>query len=123
MRNAIGSKLRSAMERELAGKLAGSRPVRMQIEVKEVTIPSAIQRVLVGGHHTIVADVTVVDAGTGAVILAYAGQKAMAMAGHGVAGALVETVAAGDPVDRVVDNYARNYSAWLLRTHERAPSG
>ena len=121
MRNTIGSKVKAAMERHLGGKLTGSRPVRVEVAVKEVTIPSVVQRVLVGGHHTMTADVTLVDARTGAVIIAYSGQRTAAMTGQGVAGVLVESVAAGDPVDRVVDNYAAQYSFWLRRMDERTP--
>jgi len=78
--------------------------------------------VLIGGAHSVVADVTLVDAKTGAVVVAYSGQRAAAMAGQGIGGALVESVVASNPVDRVVDNYASQYAYWLLRMDERAPS-
>jgi hypothetical protein len=118
MRNTIGGKVKVAMERHVAPKLAGSRPVRMQVQVKSVIIPSTVQRVFIGGNHMMTADVTLVDARTGAVILAYSDQRAQAMAGQGVIGTFVDQVAMSDPVDRVVDSFANQYGNWLMQ-----PSG
>ena len=76
---------------------------------------SAIHRIVIGGHHTMVADVTLVDARTGAIVLPYAAQSSMAMAGQGIAGALVDAAVMAEPIERVVNNYADQYGDWLLR--------
>jgi hypothetical protein len=115
LRNTIASKVKGAMERNLAGALTGSRPVRVRITVKGVNIPSAIQRVLVGGHHAMTADVTLVDARTGAVLLPYEAQTAQAMAGQGIAGAIIDSAVAGNPIDRVTVSFANQYRDWLVR--------
>jgi hypothetical protein len=115
LRNAIAGKVKVAMERKLTGTLVGARPVRAEVTVKTFQIASAIQRIVVGGHHSMVADVTLVDARTGAVVLPYAGQTSMAMAGQGIAGALVDAAVLAEPIDRVVNNYADQYGDWLLR--------
>ena len=62
LRDTIATKLKAAVERQVAVGMAGTRPVRIEINIKDVTIASAIQRVLVGGHHTMTADVNLVDA-------------------------------------------------------------
>ncbi len=121
MRNTISGKLKTAMERDLGGKLKGSRSVRVRVEIKGVSIPSAVQRILVGGDNSMVADVTLHDARTGAAILNYPAQAAAAMAGQGVLGVVVDAAMLPDPVDRVADSYARQYSAWLLQTSTLIP--
>ena len=54
-------------------------------------------------------DVTLVDAKTGAVLLTYASQSKMAMAGQGIGGVMLDAAIMGEPIDRVVDNYAEQY--------------
>lgn len=115
LRNTIATKLKGAMEKQLAGGLNGKRPVRVVVTVKAVQIASAIQRILIGGHHHMVGDVTLTDAKTGAALLSYEAQGTMAMAGQGIGGTLVDAALMGEPIDRVVNNYAETYSGWLLR--------
>ena len=115
IRNTITSKVKGAMERHLSAGLNGSRPVRVEVAIKEITIASAIHRILIGGQHTMSADVTLVDPKTGAVLVAFPGQASMAMAGQGVAGAILDQAFLPDRVDRVVDSYASQYRNWLVR--------
>ncbi len=115
IRNAIATRLSQAFEKNLRPELTGARPVRVEIKVKEVEIASAIQRILIGGHHRLRADVDLVDARSGAVVLAFSDQGAMARAGQGVGGVLLDNAFLGDPIDRVIQNYASQYRNWLLR--------
>jgi hypothetical protein len=115
LRNAIATRMKTAMERNLTSGLVGSRPVRVKVTVKGVMVASAIQRVIIGGHHTMNADVTVVDAKSGATLLPYAAQSSQAFAGQGIGGVLVDAALMGDPIDRVINGYADQYSSWLLR--------
>src|SRR5213075_84957 len=78
-------------------------------------IASAIQRVIVGGHHSMTADVTLVDAKSGAIIVPYTAQSTMAFAGQGLAGAVVDAALFAEAIERVVNNYAEQYGGWLLR--------
>src|SRR5436309_11093164 len=55
LRNAIASRVKTAMERNLSAVLVGSRPVRAKVTVKGVMISSAIQRVIIGGGHSMIA--------------------------------------------------------------------
>lgn len=115
VRAAIAAKLRAAFEKSLSGELVGKRSVRLAIAVRNVDIASAVQRIVLGGHHRLTADVSLVDARSGQVILAFSGQDATAMAGQGIGGVLVDNVFLGDPIDRVIQNYAAQYRNWLLR--------
>src|SRR4051812_28277563 len=114
IRNTIASKVKAAMERHLSTGLNGSRSVRVEVAIKEITIASAIQRVLIGGNHTMSADVTLVDPKTGAVLIAFPAQTSMAMAGQGIGGAILDQAFFPDPIDRVVDSYASQYRNWLI---------
>jgi hypothetical protein len=115
LRNTIAAKLSQAFERSLTGELQGARPVRLEVNVKDVEIASAAQRIILGGHHRLTADVNLVDARTGAVILAFSEQNAIAQAGQGIGGVLLDNAFLGDPIDRVIQNYATQYRNWLLR--------
>jgi hypothetical protein len=115
LRNTIAAKLTQAFESNLTGELQGLRPVRLEIAVKDIEIASAAQRILIGGHHRLTADVTLVDARTGAVVLAFSEQNAIAQAGQGIGGVLLDNAFLGDPIDRVIQNYATQYRNWLLR--------
>jgi hypothetical protein len=115
LRNAIASRVKTSADRYFTSTLNGTRPVRFEIVVTNVTIASGIQRVVLGGHHSMTADTTVVDAKTGAVLLPYPGQSAMALAGQGVAGVLIDAALLSDPIDRVVDDYMGQYARWFLR--------
>lgn len=115
LRNTIAAKIKGSMERKLSGALTGSRLVRVRVAVKHVYISGAVQRVIIGGGHGMTADVTIVDAKTGATLLPYAGQSKGTAAGQGLGGVLVDAALLGDPMDRTIDNYAEAYSNWLLR--------
>lgn len=69
LRSAIASRLKASADRYFTSTMTGTRPVRFEIVVTNVTIASGIQRVVIGGHHNMTADTTVVDAKTGAVLL------------------------------------------------------
>ena len=114
LRNVIAAKVKTAMDRNLAGALAGARPVRVEVRIKNVTITSTVQRIILGGHHHMVADVTLVDGRTGAVLLPHEAQTRVTMAGQGVA-AIVDSAIMSDPIDRVINEYADQYAGWLTR--------
>jgi hypothetical protein len=114
LRHAI-AKLGPAFESQLRTALTGTRPVRVEITVKDLDIASAAQRILLGGHHRLTADVNLVDARSGAVVLAFSEQNAIAHAGQGIGGVLLDNAFLGEPIDRVVENYAAQYRNWLLR--------
>jgi hypothetical protein len=119
VRKAAAGKFREALERNVAGRLPGSRPVRLEVLVREIQISSGVQRIVLGGDHRLSADVNLVDAKSGAVLLSYPGQGARLPAGQGILGVAVDNLIIvpllKDPIDRLVQNYAVQYSDWLLR--------
>src|SRR3954467_167229 len=62
VRNLLAPRFKSGIERAIAGQLNGSRPVRLEITVQRLDMPSAVQRILVGGNRGMVADARLVDA-------------------------------------------------------------
>jgi len=115
LRETVAAKLSRAFEGQLKGELVGTRPVRLEIGVRDLEIASAARRILIGGHHRLTADVNLIDVRSGRLLLAFSEQNAMAQAGQGIGGVLLDNVFLGEPIDRVVQNYATQYRNWLLR--------
>ena len=118
VQNMLASRVKSGVERQMAGHLNGTRPVRLDIVVQSFTISSAVQRIVIGGGHGMVGDANLVDARTGAVIIAYPRLTAFLYAGQGVLGTAVEaalTDGGQTTLGRIVDEYGRSYREWLLR--------
>lgn len=119
VQNLLAPQIKSAVEYAMGGALVGTRPVRLEIVVKNFAIAGAVQRVLIGGHRGMMADATLVDARTGAVIIAYPDLQALLYTGQGVGGVIVQ--AAIDSANtksvaqQVADQYGKNYRDWLMR--------
>lgn len=92
-------------------KYQGSRPVRMEVEVRGFVIPSPLQRVALGGTPLLETTTLLRDANTGEVI-GKLDRLAGASAGNGLLGVAVDQV--GDDLeDRVLDAYVSNVRTWL----------
>ena len=118
VRTALAQRIKAVVERAMAGQLNGTRPVRLELVVHQFTISSAVQRIVIGGGHGMNADATLVDARTGAVIIAHPRLASVLYAGQGVLGTAVEaalTNGGQTTLDRVVDSYGGSYRDWLLR--------
>jgi len=119
VRSMLAPKIKGAIEKEMAGQLIGTRPVRLDIVVKRFQLPSAVQRVLIGGHRVMTADANLVDARSGAVIIANADLSAFLYAGQGIVGAAVQAAVDNASqegvVEKLADIYGANYRNWLLR--------
>jgi hypothetical protein len=117
--NMLGPRIKAEIERVMAGQLIGARPVRLDVVVKSFEMPSAVQRILIGGNRAMTADAILVDARTGAVILANPDLRTMTYTGQGVLGAAVQAGfdSSGDKgvAEKIVANYAESYRNWLLR--------
>lgn len=102
-------RIKAGVEQVLASRLAGTRPVRLDIRVKSLLFPSAIQRVVIGGHRGMIADANLVDARTGALIVAYPELNASVYTGQGIVGAAMQAAidnsAGPSPVDKVSVRY------------------
>lgn len=115
IRNGVSSRVRAAFQKELGGRLVGTRPIKIRVTVRHVEIASVLRRIVVGGHHTMSGDVAVIDAKTGAVLSDYPAQTSMSGAGQGIGGTLLDAAFLSAPIDRVVTGYAEQYGNWLIR--------
>lgn len=107
------AKIGNALEEQLKPVMTGHRPVKIRINLRRLYIASAIQRVVVGGGHEMVADVSVTDAKTGAVLVNYPEFSAIALAGQGIGGTILDAALMADPIDRLALNFATKYRDWL----------
>jgi hypothetical protein len=102
----------------LTGQLNGSRPVRLDVVVKSFALSSAVQRILIGGGRGMVADANVVDARTGAVIVAYPELRA----GQGIVGtavqAAIDNASEQSVAEKLAVRYGELYRRWLLHQAE-----
>jgi hypothetical protein len=118
VRNMLAPRIKSGIEQKMAGQLNGSRPVRLEVVVKRFAIAGAVQRILIGGGRGMVADANLVDARTGALIIAYRDLMVSIPVPGGLAGiaiqAAIDNASERSPADKVADLYGENYRNWLL---------
>jgi len=119
IQNLLAPKVKAGIEQAMAGQLNGPRPVRLDVVVKRFAIASAVQRILIGGNHLMVATATLVDARTGAAIIAYPDLVAQVVVGQGIVGTAVQAAIDASmpqtPTERLIAEYGRSYRTWLVR--------
>lgn len=111
LRAKLAGMIQKALDERIKPKYAGDRPVVLEIKVSSFTVPSAAQRVIVGGAPTLAAYTYLKDARTGAE-LGKLDRVAAVGAGSGVIGVLVDQ-AFDDLEVRVLNAYVRNVDRWL----------
>ena len=118
----LGPRIKTGLEQTLTSQIAGTRPVRLEITVKNFIMASAAQRVIIGGGRGMIADATLVDARSGKVLIAYPALSAILATGQGIVGTMVQAAidsgAAQSPTEKVIVHYGEVYRNWLLK--ERA---
>lgn len=119
VRNLLAQRIKAEVDKTMAGHLNGSRPVRLNIVVHSFTISPAIQRIVVGGGHGMLADANLVDARTGANIVAYPKMAVVLVVGQGVLGtavqAAIDHASEQSTADKIASRYGDSYRDWLLR--------
>jgi hypothetical protein len=114
----LASQIKPRIERIMARALTGSRPVRLDIVVRNFTISSPLKRVLVGGGHVMRADATLLDARTGAVIVVHPDLGGGVMTGNGLVGTpvsmAIESNYKESIAEKMMDAYGENYRYLLL---------
>ena len=86
VRDAVGPKMKAAVERQFAQRFKGTTSVRIEVTVKRVTVTSVAQRVVLGGQQSMTVDMTMVDPRTRSVLLSYLDRTAQMSprgGGHG----------------------------------------
>jgi hypothetical protein len=113
----LGARVKGAIESQMSGVLIGARPVRVDVTVRSFEISSAVQRILIGGGYGMTGDVTLVDAKTGATIVAYPNLVYVVPALQGVGGAIIQAAydSGNPPAERIVTGFAEKYRDWLLK--------
>jgi len=120
LRNVVGPKVKAAFERQLAQRFNGSNPVRVEVTVKRVVITPAVQRVVLGGGHSMTADMTMVDLRTKSVLLTYPDKTAQLGSRGGLMEvALDQAITGGEPIDFMAQNLAFNFAEWVRPSEPR----
>ena len=114
MRSVASQRIKAAFDRELAGRLNGTRPVRVDVTMDDIYISSPIQQVLIGASFRMHGSARLVDARTGEVIATNPDLTISAGGGSGVLGTAIDRAVGGDPIDRLAANLAESYRGWLL---------
>lgn len=114
VRGRIVDRIEGAVAEAFKGRMeAGARPVRLEITVTAFFVPSAIQRVVVGGQPGMAARVVLRDAATGAELAVREKLVAAAFVGNGIGGVLIDQTMEDHDV-RLARNFAVGYRDWLL---------
>jgi hypothetical protein len=114
VRDKLAGMIKDRIDRNVLPKYSGgTRPVRLEIEIKLFRIPSPLQRIALGGAPSFAAITVLRDAATGKE-LARDERPAVAYAGNGIIGVAVDQAFA-DLEDRVLDQYVSNVSSWLAK--------
>jgi hypothetical protein len=119
----ITGKVKGAMEKQMAGALNGSRPVRIEVVVTQFIVPTAAQRIIVGGSNMMTADVNLVDAKSGAVILAHPKFTWAIQGGQGIGGVIAQAIvdsAIQPATDSLIEQHAMFYRIWLINDAKKA---
>lgn len=115
----LSSQIKPAIEKRVASELTGTRPVRLEVVVKSFILASAVQRVVIGGGRGMIADANLVDARTGALIIAHPDMRAFLLAGQGIVGAAVQAAVDASAKESVAEKLAAQYgdiyARWLLQ--------
>jgi hypothetical protein len=110
--------IKTGVTKSFNGQLNGTRPVRLDVVVKSFAVASAVQRILIGGGRGMIADANLVDARTGAVIVAYPQLFAATYAGQGIVGtavqAAIDNASEQSVAEKLAYRYGEIYRRWLL---------
>lgn len=123
IRQRASDRIRAAMLNEVGPVMSGARPVRLEVQVKRIDIPSTgrnIATALLFGSHdaTVNFRATVLDARTGAPLIDGHDLSVLQATGGGLVGlaavaALEASGAVDSPYDRLVRTAAKQYARWL----------
>lgn len=119
VRGMLAPRIKAGIEQALAGQLVGSRPVRLEIVVKHFKTPSVVSRILIASDPEMTASATLVDARTGAVIIAHSQIAAFVHRAGGLIGTAVTAAIDSSRNDTqdglVIARYGQMYREWLIK--------
>lgn len=119
----LAEPLRVAFKEKMDKIMLGDRPVRAEVTLQRVSIPSAGQTILIGGSSYGVIDFRLVDIGTGSTLALYPkatvlGDTQSGLLGGSIASTLLETaISEGrkrNKYEVISHNMARQMRYWLV---------
>ena len=116
IRQEAARRLQSGLLREVSAEMHGQEPVRIDVTIHQVVMPSAAQRAVLGGQPILRATVRLTEARSGKEIAAYPNLTVAINAGNGVLGVMVDQFATGDHFDELVAKFSTQYRQWLIKT-------
>ena len=119
VRGMLAPRIKAGVEQAMAGQLAGSRPVRLEIVVRHFKTPSVASRILIGSDPEMTASATLVDARTGAVIIAHPEIAAFVHRAGGLIGTAVTAAIDSSRNETqdglLISRYGQMYREWLIK--------
>jgi len=116
IRQEAARRLQAGLLREVSAEMHGQEPVRLEVTIHQVVMPSAAQRAVLGGQPMLNATVRLIEGGSGKEIAAYPNLAVAINAGNGVLGVMVDQFATGDHFDELVTKFSAQYRQWLIKT-------
>lgn len=113
IRDSLARLVKQRIDKEITPELKGNRPVVLDITIHGFMIPSAAQRLTLGGNPTFAAVRVLKDAKTGAE-LGKLDQMSAAAAGQGILGVAIEQ-ALPELEDRLMAGFIKQTRSWLLK--------
>ncbi|MHB2168170.1 hypothetical protein [Alsobacter sp. R-9] len=116
----VAEQIRGEFARIVSPKLTGPAKAKLEVKVISVDVPSAVRRIIIGGHPNLVAVVTLVDSKTGRPVVTSPNLSVSMPSGQGVLLAPLHAlgeaaVGARPPIVRLADKLAEEYVEWLLK--------
>ena len=111
---ALQAKFEPQIRNQLGFTLSGARPVKVVVRVTQFDVPSMARRILVDSTSKLAAQIALVDAKTGEVIVAYPGPLHTQKVIGGLAAPIFQSIAAVDDADVIVRSYVTRYHEWLV---------
>jgi hypothetical protein len=115
LRKKAADVLKRHVEQTVLPAYQGTRRAKLVVTLKDMTIPSALQRAFIGGVPVMIAWVSVVDATSGKTIASTPQDKpiiAAANAGNGIIGVIADQ-AFSDLDERLMASFANQTKGWL----------
>ncbi len=112
---ALTERLRLEFASQLASALAGPQPVRAVVRLRTFDIPSTSRRVFTDQDSKIQAEIDLVDARTGAVLLRYPGPFEFRRMVGGILAPVAASFEKSDVGQLMLTAYVSAYRNWLLR--------
>ena len=111
MEKKAAARITDAFQKRVLPAFRGTEPARLEIRVTSMDIPSGLRQALIGGEHRINAEITVVNAKSGEVILSAPDFRSQHKGG-GITSVIVDAVMP-EPIDRASIIMANSYKSWL----------